>query len=404
LPSTYAYKVRDRQGSTVSGEMSAENQDLVLAKLRDMGYVPLEVKQKKGISFKTEFRFRKGKVKLKQLAVFSRQFATMVNSGLPLLRSLSILEEQTEDKELARIVGEIRADVEKGTALSNAMARHTRTFSRLYVAMIKAGETAGTLDSVLLRLADQLEKEVTLRQKIKSAMTYPVVVFALVILILTAMLIFVVPTFKDLYQQLGGTLPGPTRLLIAASDIVRKFFLFVIAAIVGLVFVFKRWKKTENGRHVVDRMKLKIPIFGGLFHKTAMSRFSRTLSVLSRSGVPILQSLDIVAETVQNSVVARAVRDVQSSVKEGQSIAGPLERHKVFPPMVVQMIAVGEETGALDTMLEKIADFYDDEVTATVDALTSMIEPAMIAVVGGTVGAIVISLYLPTFKIFELIQ
>jgi type IV pilus assembly protein PilC len=388
----------------VSGEMSAANQDLVLAKLREMGYVPLEVKQKKGLGLKTEFRFRKGKVKLKQLAVFSRQFATMVNSGLPLLRALSILEEQTEDKELARIVGEIRADVEKGTALSSAMARHTRTFSRLYVAMIKAGETAGTLDSVLLRLADQLEKEVTLRQKIKSAMTYPVVVFSLVVLILAAMLIFVVPTFKDLYQQLGGTLPAPTRLLIAMSDIVKKFFLFVIAGIVVLIYFFKRWKKTENGRHVVDRAKLKIPIFGGLFHKTAMSRFSRTLSVLSRSGVPILQSLDIVAETVQNSVVARAVRDVQSSVKEGQSIAGPLERHKVFPPMVVQMIAVGEETGALDTMLEKIADFYDEEVTATVDALTSMIEPAMIAVVGGTVGAIVIALYLPTFKIFELIQ
>jgi type IV pilus assembly protein PilC len=225
-----------------------------------------------------------------------------------------------------------------------------------------------------------------------------------VILILTAMLIFVVPTFKDLYQQLGGTLPGPTRLLIAASDVVRKFFFIVIGVIVALIFAFKRWKRTENGRHIVDRVKLKIPIFGGLFHKTAMSRFSRTLSVLSRSGVPILQSLDIVAETVQNSVVSRAVRDVQSSVKEGQSIAGPLERHKVFPPMVVQMIAVGEETGALDTMLEKIADFYDEEVTATVEALTSMIEPAMIAVVGGTVGAIVISLYLPTFKIFELIQ
>jgi type IV pilus assembly protein PilC len=404
LPSTYAYKVRDRQGSLVTGEIAAENQDLVLAKLREMGYVPLEVKAKRGAGLKKEFRLRRGKVKLKHQAVFSRQFATMVNSGLPLLRSLSILEEQTEDKELARIVGEIRADVEKGTALSTAMAKHKRTFSRLYVAMVKAGETAGTLDSVLLRLAENLETEVQLRQKIKSAMTYPIVVFSLVILILSAMLIFVVPTFKDLYGQLGGTLPGPTRLLIAMSDVVRKFFIFVIAGIIALVFVLKRWLRTDTGRHYFDRFKLKIPIFGGLFHKTALSRFSRTLSVLSRSGVPILQSLDIVGETVQNSVVARAVKEVQSSVKEGQSIAGPLEQHKVFPPMVVQMIAVGEETGALDTMLEKIADFYDDEVTATVEALTSMIEPAMIAVVGGTVGAIVIALYLPTFKIFELIQ
>jgi type IV pilus assembly protein PilC len=403
MAETYTYKVRDRHGTLITGEMVGESPDLVLSKLREMRYIPLDVKQKNA-GMQREIRFRPARVKLKELAIFSRQFATMINSGLPLLRTLGILEEQSESTVLKKVVSEMRIDVEKGSSLSTAMTKHPRAFSRLYISMIKAGETSGNLDQVMLRLADTIENEVSLRHKIKSAMTYPVVVFALVVLILTAMLVFVVPTFKDLYQQLGGTLPGPTRLLIAMSDIVRKFFLFVAAGIVVLIFLFKRWKKTENGQHVVDRVKLKIPIFGGLFHKTAMSRFSRTLSVLSRSGVPILQSLDIVAETVQNSVVARAVKDVQSSVKEGQSIAGPLERHKVFPPMVVQMIAVGEETGALDTMLEKIADFYDEEVTATVEALTSLIEPAMIAVVGGTVGAIVISLYLPTFKIFELIQ
>jgi type IV pilus assembly protein PilC len=230
------------------------------------------------------------------------------------------------------------------------------------------------------------------------------VVFGLVIIILTAILVFVVPTFKDLYAQLGGTLPAPTRFLIFVSDVVRQFFPFVLGGTALGVWGLRRWTKTEKGRYAFDRFKLRIPIFGKLFQKTALSRFSRTLAALSRSGVPILQALDIVADTVSNSVVARAVRDVQTSVREGETIAGPLAKHKIFPPMVVQMISVGEETGALDAMLDKIADFYDDEVTATVESLTSLIEPVLIAVVGGVVGAIVICLYLPTFRIFELIR
>jgi type IV pilus assembly protein PilC len=400
---TYAYKVRDRRGSLVSGELQADNRDLVLAKLREMEYIPLEVKRKSA-GLKKEISLRPGRVKLKHLAVFSRQFATMVNSGLPLLRTLAILSEQTESKELARIVGEMRLEVERGASLSEAMSKYPRAFDELYVAMVKAGEVSGNLDQVLLRVADTIEKEVSLRQKIKSAMTYPIVVFALVVIILSAILIFVVPTFKDLYAQLGGTLPAPTRLLIAISDIVRRFFLIVIGVIAVAIWLFRRWIRTEKGRHAFDRLKLKIPIFGELFRKTALSRFARTLGTLSRSGVPILQALDIVQETVKNSVVARAVKDVQSSVKEGESLARPLNRHAVFPPMVVQMMAVGEETGALDTMLGKIADFYDDEIAATVDSLTSLIEPVLIAVVGGAVGAIVIALYLPTFRIFELIE
>jgi type IV pilus assembly protein PilC len=230
------------------------------------------------------------------------------------------------------------------------------------------------------------------------------VVFALVIIILTVMLVFVVPTFKNLYADLGGTLPGPTRLLIGISDVVRRFFLFVVGGIAVGVWAFRQWLKTDRGRYAFDRFKLKLPVFGELFRKTALSRFARTLGTLSRSGVPILQALDIVHATVKNAVVARAVRDVQTSVKEGESLTRPLARHPVFPPMVVQMMAVGEETGALDTMLEKIADFYDEEIEATVESLTSLIEPVLIAVVGGTVGAIVIALYLPTFRIFELIE
>ena len=403
MAETYTYRARDAGGTLRTGELQADSDALVLSRLREMGYVPLDVKQKSS-GLQREFSLRPGRVKLKDLTVFSRQFATMINSGLPLLRCLSILEQQTSSGELTKILVQIRTDVEQGSSLSQALAKHPKAFSKLYVAMVRAGETSGSLDSVLLRVADTQEKEVALRRKVKSAMTYPTVVFFLVIVILVAMLVFVVPTFEQLYKDLGGTLPAPTKILIGASQIVRKYFLFVIGGAALSVWGLRRWILTDKGRRAFDRFKLKLPVFGGLFHKTALSRFSRTLGVLSKSGVPILQALDIVAETVGNSVMADAVRDIQSSVKEGESITKPLSRHQIFPPMVVQMMAVGEETGALDTMLEKIADFYDQEVEATVDALTSLIEPLLIAVVGGTVGVIVISLYLPLFKIFELIQ
>jgi type IV pilus assembly protein PilC len=401
---TYTYKVRNRQGSLLAGEIAADNRDLVLSRLREQGLIPLEVKVKsQGMKREIKLLSRK-KIKLKSLAVFSRQFATMINSGLPLLRALSILEQQTESKELARVIGVVRLDVEQGSSLSEALTKHPKAFPKLYVAMCKAGEAGGVLDSVLLRLADTLEREVTLRQKIKSAMAYPVVVLVIVVVILSAMLLFLVPQFKELFSSLGGTLPVPTRILLAVSEVFKKYLHFVVLAVFAMVFLFRRWKKTPRGRHAVDRFKLKVPVFGPLFHKTALSRFARTLGALSRSGVPLLQSLDIVAETVQNEIVADAVRDLQESVKEGEGLAGPLSRQEVFPPMIVQMLAVGEETGALDTMLEKIADFYDDEISATVDALTALIEPILIVVVGGTVGLIVISLYLPMFKLVELIE
>jgi type IV pilus assembly protein PilC len=405
MTTTFAYKVRDRSGKTVDGVLEADNRGMVVSRLKQMGFAPISIEERKRGVGKVELSFPwSGRVKPKDLAVFSRQFATMINSGLSLLRALNILSDQTDNKKLASVVGEVRAEVEKGNSLSGALSKHPKVFKRLYVAMIRAGEIGGVLDTTLLRLAENLEKEVALRQKIKSAMTYPTVVFCMVLLILAGMLMFVVPTFKNLYKDLGGTLPLPTRVLIGVSDAAKKFWYVVVVLIGGAGYGIKRWIATEQGRGFWDAMKLRVPIFGTLVHKTALSRFSRTLSVLMRSGVPILQALDIVKETVNNATLSAAVQDVASSVKEGESIARPLERHEVFPPMVVQMIAVGEETGALDTMLGKIADFYDQEVEATVDALTSLIEPVLIAVMGVAVGGMVIALYMPMFNIINLIK
>ena len=404
MADTYNYKVRDRTGNVVTGELVADSEGLVVAKLREMGYTPIQVDKQKTGGMKMEINLRPGHVKLKELAVFSRQFATMVNSGLPILRSLAILAEQTESKELAKVIGEVRVDVEQGSSLSQAIVRHPKAFNDLYIAMVKAGEAGGVLDMVLLRVAEQIEKEVSLRHRIKSAMTYPVVVVIMVTLIMMAMLLFVVPQFQAIYSQLGGVLPFPTRILLGISNGVRKYWFIVLGAGIGGVIALKRYKKTENGRAKIDAIMLKIPVFGGLFHKTALSRFASTLGMLMKAGVPILQALDIVTETVNNRVISRAVVDVQSSVREGESIARPLGKHPVFPPMVVQMLAVGEETGAVDAMLEKVSEFYDDEVTATVDALTSLIEPLLIAFIGGAVGAAVIALYMPMFNIINLVK
>jgi type IV pilus assembly protein PilC len=403
VPATYEYKVRDRSGKLVAGQLVGDNEGLVMARLREMGFTPVEVK-KANAGLKMEINLRPGRVKLKHLAVFSRQFATMVNSGLPILRALAILAEQTESKELGKVLTQVRLDVEQGASLSGAMSKHPKTFSDLFVAMIRSGETGGVLDTVLLRLADNIEREVELRRKIKSAMTYPIAVVALVILLMSAMLLFVVPQFESIYAQLGSDLPLPTRILLGLSRTVRTFWWVVLAGSIGAWYGLKRFRKTPQGRAIVDRLKLRTPIFGNLFHKTALARFSSTLGMLLRSGVPILQAMDIVVETVNNKVIAAAVADVQGSVREGESIAKPLARHAVFPPMVVQMLAVGEETGAVDTMLDKVSDFYNSEVSAAVEALTSLIEPALIAVIGGAVGAAVVSLYMPMFNIINLIQ
>ena len=405
MPTTYAYRVRDRQGKLLGGTLEADNEQAVVAKLRQLGYAPVSIEAEKSAGMKTELRLPgSGRVKLKDLAVFSRQFATMINSGLSLLRALTILGEQTANKRLAQIIILVRAEVEKGVSLSAAMAKHPKAFNRLYVSMVRAGEVGGFLDQVLVKVAETFEKEVALRGKIKSAMTYPVVVFAMVLMIVAAMLLFIVPTFADLYKSLGGTLPLPTRVLMGASNALRRFFFLVIIAVGLLVFGLRRWKATTRGRYALDKFKLKVKVFGPLFHKSALSRFSRTLSTLIRSGVPILQALEIVGETVNNAVISRAVHDVQDAVREGESLATPLAKHATFPPMVVQMMAVGEETGALEVMLAKVADFYDQEVEAAVASLTSLIEPILIAVMGAAVGGMVVALYMPLFNIINLVK
>jgi type IV pilus assembly protein PilC len=405
--STFDYQVRDRAGKLISGQLEADSQAAVASKLTSMGYAPIKIEEVKTSGMSTEISLPwSGRVKLKDLAIFSRQFATMISSGLSLIRSLSILHEQTENKKLAETIDEIRNQVEAGSSLSYAIAQHDRIFPKLYVAMVRAGETAGMLDQVLLRVAAMYEADVKLRSKIKAAMTYPVIVFVMAILLSTVMLIFIVPTFSQMFEDLGGELPLLTQTLVSASQFVTSWIGVVTYLVVpsALWFGYKKVRATEKGRFTLDVLKLKLPVFGPLFHKIALTRFARNLSTLMAAGVPILQALEITADTVNNGPIALAVKDVQNSVRQGESINRPLSQHEIFPPMVVQMIAVGEETGNVDGMLSKVSDFYDTEIESTTESLTSLMEPIMIAVIGGIVGGMVIALYLPMFKIFELIQ
>jgi type IV pilus assembly protein PilC len=406
MASTFTYKVKDKSGKLHDGEMQASSQASVAKALRERGFMPVSVEEKKSSTLQKEIRIPglSGRVKVKEVSIFSRQFATMINSGLSLLRSLTILAEQTPNRAFKDVINGVKADVEKGASLSQALEKHPKVFGRLYTSMVKSGEVGGVLDETLERLALTLEAQVELRQQVKSAMMYPVAVFGLVIFIVIAMLIFVVPMFESMFADFGAELPLPTRLLMIISEIFLTYWYVALAVTVALIFGFKRWISTDKGRSRFDAIKLKLPIFGNLVHKTALARFSHTLAALTRTGVPILVSMDIVAETSGNAVVARAVHGVQASVKEGESIAEPLANHPVFPPMVVQMMAVGEETGALDTMLEKVGDFYDREVKTMVEGLTSLIEPLLVVVLGATVGGMLLALYLPIFNVITLIE
>jgi len=403
--STFEYAVRDRAGKLVSGKLDGESQAAVVSKLKSMGYAPVSI-TKTGGGIKREINLPKlgAKVKLKDLAIMSRQFATMINSGLSLLRALSILADQTDNKELAKVLALVRGDVEAGQSLSSSLAKHPTVFPPLMVNMCRAGEVGGFLDAVLLQVAENYEAEVKLKGKIKSAMTYPTVVFIIAIIAVIGMLLFIVPIFAKMFTDLGGELPAPTRVLVFMSTVVKFGFpFFIIGAVVGMV-VWQKIKHTDRVRNVVDPLKLKLPVFGKLFQKVALARYTRNLGTMLTSGVPILQSLDIVGETSGNVVLVRASRDIQDSVRRGESLSGPLANHWIFPSMVVQMMAVGEDTGALDTMLHKISDFYDQEVEATTEALTSLIEPLMIAVLGSIIGGMIIALYMPIFKVFDLIK
>jgi len=405
MPTTYAYKVRDRSGKVLSGSLEADNTALVANRLRQMGYVPIAIDKKAGVGVKRDVAIPgfSNRVKLKETAVFARQFATMINAGLTLLRSLSILVVQTENTYFAGVIDQIRVDIESGSSLSQALGRHPKQFNRLFVAMVKAGETGGSLDMTLLELADIIEKQVELRGKIRSALTYPVMVLSLVTGILLAMLIFIVPVFKKMYAELGGKLPPATQVLIEVSNIVLHAFPFLVMAVIGAVIGYRKWVATPAGRATRDHLILRVPVFGGLVRKTAMTRFAGTLATLLSSGVPVLESLEITAETVGNLVVADGIHAIADGAKRGEPMTRPLADHPVFPPMVTQMMAVGEETGALDTLLRKVATFYEQEVSRTVDALTSLLEPLLIMVLGGAVGAMVISLYLPMFDIIKLV-
>lgn len=406
MADTYVYRVRDRSGALINGSLEADSTALVVSKLREMGFVPLSIDKKAttGLSADVKIPFVGDRVPLKDLAQFSRQFATMIDSGLTLLRALAILADQAENKALAQILRQVKTDVEQGASLSTALARHGKVFPRIYTAMVKAGESGGLLDSVLMQLAETLEKQVELRRKVKSAMTYPVAVLCLVSLILTAMLVFVVPQFKSMYSTLGGTLPLPTRILMAASRMAIVLIpVLLVAGVVGLV-LFRRWIATPRGRALWDAFKLKVPLFGKITHKTALIRFCQTLAALIRAGVPLLEALEITKETAGNNVVTLALADMQEGVRGGESIASRLGAHPVFPPMVGQMIAVGEETGAVDSMLSRLGGFYEQEVEALVSALSSLLEPLLVVVLGGTVGTMVISLYLPMFRIINLIK
>jgi type IV pilus assembly protein PilC len=405
MTTTFQYTVRDRAGKLVKGTITAENQTMVMQRLKAGGYAPISVTQTNaGMKKELSIPGFGKKVKLKDLSIMSRQFATMVNSGLSLLRTLTILAEQTQNSELARVLGVVRNEVETGAALSAALAKHPRVFPPIMINMVRAGEVGGFLDSVMLQLATNFESEVKLRGKVKSAMTYPVVVLCISVVAVIGMLLFIVPVFKKLFIQLGGKLPLPTQILVDISGVMQILVPALIISAIVFIVLWNRFKHTVQVRNVIDPLKLKAPVFGKLFQQIAISRFTRNLGTMMHSGVPILQSLDIVADTTGNIVVGRVVRDVQDSVRTGEALTAPLSKHSVIPPMVVQMMTVGEETGALDTMLHKISEFYDQEVEATTESLTAMIEPLMIAFLGGIIGSMIVALYMPIFKIFTLIS
>jgi type IV pilus assembly protein PilC len=403
----YAYKGRDAQGKVVKGRLDGASESVVAGRLRSMGVAPISIAASpEGTGLSRDLNipgFSKG-VGLKDLAIMSRQLATMISSGLSLLRALSILSEQTESKPLAKILVQVTHDIESGTSFSDALYKHSVEFPPIMINLVRAGESGGFLDDSLETIAANFESEAKLRGTIKSALTYPVIVLIMALVAVVAMLLFIVPVFAKLFSSLGGTLPAPTQFLVILSGIM------VYAAPIGIVvgIVFSVWwrqnKNTERVRKVVDPMKLRLPVFGNLFKKIAVARFTRNFSAMMGAGVPILQALNIVGETSGNYVMEVALKKVSDSVRQGKSIAAPLSSESVFPTMVTQMIAVGEDSGSLETMLSKIADFYDAEVQSTTEQLTALIEPLMIAFLGVVVGGMIVALYLPIFNIFTLIK
>ena len=396
---TFQYTAKDFNGRAVIGIVEAPNETEAAGILHNKSMIVVSMKEIKARQLKSG----SSKVKLEDLVVFSRQLATMIDAGIPLVQALGILAEQVENKALKQVVLTVRQDIEAGMSFCDALAKHPAVFSELFVNMSRAGEASGMLDEVLDRLAAYLEKTASLQRKIKSSLVYPAVVICMAILITSVLLLKVVPTFKGIFEMLGGKLPLPTQILIMVSDAFKQYFIFTVIGFGVLVFAFKKIINTPAGRYKFDEFTLKVPVLGELFRKVAVAKFSRTFSTLVKSGVAVLNALEIVGKTSGNKVIEEAIGNCRTAVRNGEPIAQPLIRSKVFPPIVCRMIGVGEQTGQLEKMLSKIADFYDDQVDAAVSGLTSLIEPLVIAFLGVIIGGIVIALFLPIFKLTELI-
>jgi type IV pilus assembly protein PilC len=406
MPTLFEWSGKTTRGTIESGEMTANAKSDVITQLKKRNITPTIIREKTkkpGLSL-ASLSFGGG-VTDKDIVIFTRQFATMIDAGLPLVQTLEILSAQVENKMLARTLVAIKGDVESGSTYADALRKHPKVFTDLYANMVAAGESGGILDTILNRLAAYMEKAMKLKKKVKGAMTYPIVVTGIAVFVIAIIMIFVVPTFSKMFASMGGKLPLPTQLIIDLSHFIAGMGgLLTALAFVGLVIAFGQIRKQEKGRAITDRIFLRLPIFGMILRKVAVAKFTRTLSTLISSGVPILDGLEITAKTAGNKVIEYAVFDVRQAVSEGKTLAEPLMKSKVFPPMVTHMIAVGESTGALDTMLSKIADFYDDEVDAAVNNLTAMMEPMLMVFLGGSVGFIVIAMYLPIFKLITLIK
>jgi type IV pilus assembly protein PilC len=393
----YVWEGKTPRGTIQKGEMEAVNEAAVRSSLRGQKIQVSKVKAKPK-DLLENISFLQPKVTGKNLAVFTRQFATMIDAGLPLIQGLDILSAQEPNPTLKKALARVKGDVESGSTLSNALKKHPKIFTELYVSLVAAGEMGGMLDTILNRLAIYIEKAEKLKSKVKGALVYPSVVLIISFIVIAVLLIFVIPVFTEMFEGLGGELPALTQGVVDLSDFLRFNIVYILIAVAALWFAFVRFKATEKGRIIVDKTALGIPVFGSLLKKSGVANFTRTLGTMTSSGVPILDGLGIVAATAGNKIIEKAILDTRTSISEGKTIAEPLSKSGIFPPMVTQMISVGESTGALDTMLSKIADFYEDEVDAAVDALTSLIEPFMMVFLGGTIGTMLAAMYLPIFK------
>ena len=398
----FTYQARDTSGKPKGGDIEAGDQQAAASMLMDRGLMVISIRASAG--HKGGRKRRQGKVKSQDLVVFTRQLATMMDAGLPLVQTLTALEEQTDNPVFKPVLRTVTTRVEQGQSFSEALNEHPKVFTKLYVSMVEAGETGGLLAEILDRLASYLESTARLKKKVKSAMSYPVIVCFIALSIALFLIVKVIPIFAGIYKDFGAQLPTPTQILIDISDIIRAYFVLAIGAAAGITFGLVKFKRTKMGTALWDRTKLRLPVFGKLVHKIAISRFARTFAALLRSGVPILETLRIVGQSAGNTVVERAVEKTAASIERGDNLAVALGQHTIFPPMLVRMVSAGEQTGKVDVMLEKISDFYDEEIEATLSGLTSLIEPLLIVFLGVVVGSIVICMFLPIFKLNQIVQ